>query len=433
MEIRIDPEFEVLIPPLSDEERIGLEADIIAAGRAEVALRTWNGTLLDGHNRYEICTRNNLPFTTEEVSGLLDRYDAKLWIIRHQFNRRNLPPFSRIELALVMEEVLSERGRQRQSEAGGDKKSENAKNGFFKIEKSDKEQSRDDTTAKETSNDNYVDSDASATPHNTWGEVAKTAGVSVGTLHTAKTIIKQASPEVKDKLRKGQTTIHAEAKAIKEAERKQAVAAKAAEVAAKAATHPAVFNNTDTIVGCTLDDLKTVASSGRKFGCLYADPPWKYDNQSTRGSTENHYDGMSVDEICALPIHDLMADDAHLHLWITNAFLFDAPKIFDAWGFEFKSSYIWVKPQMGMGNYWRNSHEILLTAVRGDAKRFNDHGMMSWGEFSRGKHSAKPEEIRAMIERASPGPYIELFGRRQVEGWSVWGNEASADAFLAAA
>lgn len=180
---------------------------------------------------------------------------------------------------------------------------------------------------------------------------------------------------------------------------------------------------------CELSDLGIAASDGRKYGTIYADPPWQYDNQSTRAATGNHYSGMTVEEICAMPVRELAAEDSHLHLWTTNAFLFDCPRIFAAWGFEFKSSFVWVKPQMGIGNYWRNSHEILLTAVRGDAKRFNDHSMMSWIEKSRGAHSAKPEEIRNMIERASPGPYLELFARRRADNWDAWGNQIEKTLF----
>lgn len=174
---------------------------------------------------------------------------------------------------------------------------------------------------------------------------------------------------------------------------------------------------------CTIADLHELATAGTKFGCIYSDPPWLYDNQATRASTGNHYDGLTVDQLCELPVRHLAADDAHLHLWTTNAFLFDAPRIFAAWGFEFRSSLVWVKPQMGIGNYWRNSHEILLTAIRGDAKRFNDHGIMSWLECDRGQHSAKPEQVRTFIERASPGPYLEMFGRRVAPGWTTWGNQ----------
>jgi N6-adenosine-specific RNA methylase IME4 len=174
---------------------------------------------------------------------------------------------------------------------------------------------------------------------------------------------------------------------------------------------------------CTTDDLTKLVSRGDKFGAIYADPPWVYDNQGTRAAQGNHYGGLTVDQLCELPVRELAADNAHLHLWTTNAFLFECPKIFDAWGFEFRSSFIWAKPQMGIGNYWRNSHEFLLTAIRGDAKRFNDRSLMSWLECDRSRHSEKPFVVRDYIRRASPGPYLEMFARTPAEGWTCWGNE----------
>lgn len=174
---------------------------------------------------------------------------------------------------------------------------------------------------------------------------------------------------------------------------------------------------------CTTTDLHKLIARGDRFGCIYADPPWLYDNQATRAATGNHYDEMTVDQLCELPVRDLAAPNAHLHLWTTNAFLFECPRIFDAWGFEFRSSFIWCKPQIGIGNYWRNSHEFLLTAIRGKAKSFNDHSLKSWLECDRGRHSAKPEKIREMLMKASPGPYLEMFGRSPATGWTVWGNE----------
>jgi len=84
---------------------------------------------------------------------------------------------------------------------------------------------------------------------------------------------------------------------------------------------------------------------------------------------------------------------------------------------------------IGIGNYWRNVHEFLLTAVRGNAKRFNARDLPSWLECSRGRHSAKPEQVRAMIEKASPGPYLELFARSQPERWDVWGNQIEQTLF----
>lgn len=181
---------------------------------------------------------------------------------------------------------------------------------------------------------------------------------------------------------------------------------------------------------CTTADLHALIMRGKRFGTIYADPPWLYDNQGTRAATGNHYGGMTVDQLCELPIAELAADDAHLHLWTTNAFLFECPRIFDAWGFEYRSAFVWVKPQLGIGNYWRNSHEYLLTAIRGNAKRFSDRSLKSWLECDRGAHSAKPELVRHMIERASPGPFLELFGRSPAPRWTVWGNQIRRDLML---
>ena len=180
-----------------------------------------------------------------------------------------------------------------------------------------------------------------------------------------------------------------------------------------------------------IDDLSEPVQAGLRFGTIYADPPWRYDNQAARGAAGKHYDTMTVDEICSLPVRQLGADDASLFLWVTNAFLFDAFKIFEAWGFEFRSTFIWCKRQMGAGNYWRNSHEMLLTAARGNASgRFVDD-IPSYILCARGAHSAKPEQVRHFIERSTAGPYLEMFGRLRSPGWSVWGNQIKDDLFSA--
>lgn len=158
------------------------------------------------------------------------------------------------------------------------------------------------------------------------------------------------------------------------------------------------------------------------FGTIYADPPWLYTNQSTRGSTEDHYPGLSPDAIAAMPVARLAAPDAHLHLWTTNAFLFDARQVMEAWGFEYRSCFVWIKPGVGMGNYWRVSHEFCLLGIRGSAP-FGSRSEASWREWPRGRHSAKPEPMYDLIEAVSPGPYLELFARCTRKGWTSWGNE----------
>lgn len=173
---------------------------------------------------------------------------------------------------------------------------------------------------------------------------------------------------------------------------------------------------------CTIKDLYSLIEAGKAFSTIYADPPWQYSNQATRASTDKHYETMTPEQIAELPISQLTNDKAHLHLWTTNAFLFECPAIMEAWGFEYKGVFVWVKSQMGIGNYWRVSHEFLLLGVKGSLT-FQNREQMSWLELPRGKHSVKPEEVVDKIEKVSPGPYLELFGRRQRKGWTIWGDE----------
>jgi len=116
-DIQIDAEFAALIPPLSAEERQQLEENIVEHGGARDPLVVWASkgtlTLLDGHNRYEICTRLGLPFDIEEMR-FSDRSHAEEWIIRNQFGRRNLSAYVRTQLALRLEETIAKRSRQGQ-------------------------------------------------------------------------------------------------------------------------------------------------------------------------------------------------------------------------------------------------------------------------------------------------------------------------------
>lgn len=171
--------------------------------------------------------------------------------------------------------------------------------------------------------------------------------------------------------------------------------------------------------------LQEIIDAGLRFQCIYADPPWGYDNQQTRASTDNHYGTMTVDQICAEPVEAVAADNCHLHLWTTNAFLFDAKRVMEAWGFEYRSCFVWVKPQMGIGNYWRLSHEFMLLGIRGEATNFLVADEMSWTEHDRTEHSQKPDAVRAKVMRVSPGPYLEMYGRERIPEWVVYGNQVS--------
>ena len=143
------------------------------------------------------------------------------------------------------------------------------------------------------------------------------------------------------------------------------------------------------------------------MGCIMIDPPLA----PNRGWALP-YMTISLDELQKLPIRDLPAPDrCHLHVWtLPSEYMFALKPIIEDWGFRLVSSFAWVKPAaLGRGNYWRMSHEILLTAVLANRNdRFDDQSLRSWIEAPRGRHSEKPDAVRGMIERASPGPRLEL-------------------------
>jgi len=174
--------------------------------------------------------------------------------------------------------------------------------------------------------------------------------------------------------------------------------------------------------------LQTLLANGRVFSTIMADPPWRHDNQASRASASNHYPTMSLDEICSEPVAELAAKNSHLHLWATSPLLPEALVAMEAWGFRYKASFVWVKPQIGMGNYWRISHELLLLGVRGKLG-FRNHSQRSWLEAGRTRHSEKPAEIRKLVEKVSPGPYLEMYGRRPPANpaWTVFGNELTSE------
>lgn len=167
-----------------------------------------------------------------------------------------------------------------------------------------------------------------------------------------------------------------------------------------------------------------------KFSTIYADPPWPYTNTAARGAAENHYRTMSLKDIRDEPVRELSAADAHLHLWTTNAFLREAFDVIRAWGFRYKSCLLWIKPQIGMGNYWRVSHEFLLLGTRGNLP-FQDNTCRSWQMARRTTHSRKPFAFRRLIEQVSPGPYLELYGREEQprSQWTVYGNQVERRLF----
>lgn len=183
-----------------------------------------------------------------------------------------------------------------------------------------------------------------------------------------------------------------------------------------------------------------------KFGCIVADPPWQLkmgDSRTMNGAVkrgkwndpvqnnehiaELQYPTMAVEEICALQIP--AADDAHLYIWTINSYIEVTYDVARAWGFEPSTMLFWLKQPMGLGlgGAFVPCVEPILFARRGRlaVKRRCDR---NWWGWPRGRHSQKPEEFQTVVESVSPGPYLEMFARRERPGWQCWGNEVCGDA-----
>ena len=177
---------------------------------------------------------------------------------------------------------------------------------------------------------------------------------------------------------------------------------------------------------------------GKKYKTILIDPPYKYDvpvkrKDSRRGRKERPgatmlppYPMMEMQEIEKLPIQDLADEGCHLWLWTTNKYLPDAFRLCEIWGFKFFHLVTWIKPS-GIGMWFVHRTQPLIFAYKGklNLQRKCNPNVLFSGNPKR--HSEKPEISYELIEAVSPSPKIELFARRQREGWDVWGNEVESD------
>jgi len=175
-------------------------------------------------------------------------------------------------------------------------------------------------------------------------------------------------------------------------------------------------------------------ASAPRYRTIVADPPWHYEGfairQGHRGSVAVKplpYPSMSIEEIEALPIADLAARDCRIFLWTTNRYLPAAFDVLRSWGFEYRQALVWHKTDANLpAHVAPNSAEFVLVGVRGKPERCGvmPSAVLAIGIGGRVGHSTKPEAFLDWFERVSPGPYLELFARRNRLGWDTWGNEA---------
>ena len=173
-----------------------------------------------------------------------------------------------------------------------------------------------------------------------------------------------------------------------------------------------------------VEKLHTPLDAQGLFQTIVIDPPWDWGDEgdvNQFGRAKPDYSTMPIEEIENLPVGKIADDNCHLYLWVTNRSLPKAFRLIEAWGFRYITCLTWVKPSIGMGNYFRGDTEQVLFAVKG-SQPLRRKNVGTHFEAPRGEgHSAKPDEFYNLVESCSYGPYIDVFGRKERAGWSIWG------------
>jgi len=372
--LTINPDLKSLIPPLTPDEFSQLEANVLADGIRDPII-VWSGTIVDGHNRYELAQRHGLKFETLEMHFSSINY-CKLWIAENQLGRRNLTDFVKAEVMNIITACLKEIAELKKIEDG--KKARDKQLGVLSI----------------------IDK----TPtHDTRKIVADKLGWSTGKVAQFDVVNKKAPEEVKEKLRSGEVSINQAYQEIKKEEKKEERKLKLQE-------------QRDLIASGSLELPSGV------FEVIVIDPPWNYgrDYDPDSSRVANPYPEMSQSELLSINLPS--ADDSVLFLWTTHAFLWDAKQLLDGWGFTYKATLVWDKQQMGMGAWLRMQCEFCLVGIKGKPVWSNTR----WRDIiseQRREHSRKPESFYNLVEEVTVGRKLEYFSRQKRAGWEVFGDE----------
>jgi N6-adenosine-specific RNA methylase IME4/transcriptional regulator with XRE-family HTH domain len=351
--------------------------------------------LLDGHNRYEICTRLGLQFEVVEASGVETRDDAKLWIVRNQLGRRNISDFVRAELALVAKPLIEARAKANQKGGqGGVLLSQNLAEAI-------------DTRA----------------------ELAALAGVSHTNISKVERIKESAAPELLDAVRAGDVSINTAADIATLPPEKQAKVVEdgsALTVAKEVRAQKAEQRLAERVADINRQAAEIACSTPRApaglFHVISIDPPWpygtEYDPIGRRAA--NPYPEMSLEQIAALSIP--AADDCVLWLWTTHKFMRDAYALLDGWGFRDVAILTWAKDRIGLGSWLRSQSEFCVMAVKGSpVVTLTNQSTVLHGPLR--EHSRKPDEFYELVESLCVGRKLDFFSREPREGWEQFGND----------
>lgn len=390
MQIQIDPEFQALIPPLSAEEKQQLEANIVTDGCRD-PLVVWGDLLIDGHNRFEICTRLGLPFQTV-AKQFEDRDSVMDWMDANQLGRRNITPD---QFTLLLGRRYNRAKKAAGGRAGRDFGTDKLSTPNT-AEKLATEHGVDERTVRRAGQ--YADAIAiveKAVPGFTQSVTAPRQAVI-----KAAAIIEK-SPEKAAAILSGEKSIAD----VKREDRREEIIDKLESVSA----------------------LEAKTTSG-VFDVIVLDPPWpmqKIERDVRPNQSEFDYPTMSEEELEGLEIP--CADDCHVWVWTTHKFLPMALRLIDTWGMKYVCTFVWHKPggfqPIGLPQY---NSEFAIYARVGTPEFIDTKALPTCFEAPRGAHSEKPQAFYDVVRRVTAGRRLDMFNRRAIEGFEVWGKESEA-------
>jgi N6-adenosine-specific RNA methylase IME4 len=266
-------------------------------------------------------------------------------------------------------------------------------------------------------------------------DAAATLRVSARSIADAKKVREQASPAIVARVESGEIAVSVAAKvaALPKAEQKKL--AGESEAVLRGAGKKAARDKRESALAAETE--RASAELGTKlYSVIYADPPWRFEPYSRDSgmdrAADNHYPTLTLDAI--RQISPPAAKDCALFLWATAPMLPEALSVIAAWGFTYKSHFIWHKNHIGTGYWARNQHELLLIATRGSVPApAPGQQYPSVISADAAEHSRKPDAFAEMIAKMFPNARpLEMFARKARAGWDAWGNEATSSGARAA-
>ena len=184
--------------------------------------------------------------------------------------------------------------------------------------------------------------------------------------------------------------------------------------------------------------IEEVGFPNEEFDVIYADPPWKYGSKHYQDGNrefkklDDYYSQMNISELKQLPVNKISKDNSLLFMWVTDSHIKEGIEVMNAWGFDYKTiAFNWIKHYesgkrcVNFSPYTLKSWEICLLGTKGKTGDIMvSNNVQGYVNAVRTKHSKKPQQVVNKInELVGDKNKIELFARRKLEGWTVWGNE----------